>query len=106
MLGQFLTVSPSFTADEQKIELQQRREDKMFEENIENSQDDQGGSETQEGVAREEEEKVEEMEEEEDEEEQEEVEEEEEKEVGLLDWMQKQQERKATLASACARDPG
>ena len=105
MLGQFLTASPSFTADEQKIELHQRREDIIFEENIENSQDSdgQGGSETQEEVAREEEEKVEEMEEEEEEEVDEE---EEEKEVGLLDWMQKQQERRASLASACARDPG
>ena len=88
MLGQFLTVSPSFTADEQKIELQQRREDKMFEENIENSQDSvgQGERKTQEDevIVREEEE---------------------EEEGGLLHWMHKQQERKASLAAACARNP-
>ena len=39
------------------------------------------------------------------EEEEEEKEEEEEEEGGLLDWLHKQQERKASLAAACAREP-
>lgn len=88
-LEQFLTVSPLlFTPDRQTNELHQKREDKIFVENIENSQDSvgQGERKTQEDevIVREEEE---------------------EEEGGLLHWMHKQQERKASLAAACARNP-
>jgi len=88
-LEQFLTVSPLlFTPDRQTNELHQKREDKIFVENIENSQNSvgQGERKTQEDevIVREEEE---------------------EEEGGLLHWMHKQQERKASLAAACARNP-
>ena len=99
-LEQFLTLSAPFTPGRQKNELQQKREDKMFVENIENSRDSdgQGESKTQEQVVivREEEEKEEEKEEEE---------KKEKESGGLLDWLHEQQERKASLAAACARDP-
>ena len=77
----------------------------MFVENTDNSYDSdgQGESKAQERVVivRGEEEEEDEKEEEEKEEE----EEEEEEEGGLLDWLHKQQERKASLAAACAREP-
>ena len=68
----------------------------MFVENTDNSYDSdgQGESKAQERVVI-----VRGEEEEEDE-----KEEEEEEEGGLLDWLHKQQERKASLAAACARD--
>ena len=76
-LGQFLTVSPQFSPDEEKNELQQRREDQMF---VESSKDSSGEG----GLGKKQVGEVEE--------------------VGLLDWLRKQQQRKASLAAACARD--
>ena len=79
-LGQFLTVSPQISPDEEneeKNELQQRREDQMF---VESSKDSNGEG----GLGKKQVGKVEE--------------------VGLLDWLRKQQQRKASLAAACARD--
>ena len=77
-LGQFLTVSPQFSPDEEKNELQQRREDQMFVESSKVSNGEGGGlGKKQVGEV---------------------------EEVGLLDWLRKQQQRKASLAAACARD--
>ena len=42
-LGQFLTVSPQFSPDEEKKELQQRREDQMFVESSKVSNGEGGG---------------------------------------------------------------
>ena len=123
-LGQFLTVSLPLAPDQQKNE----NVDNRLVENTENSRNSDGQSIKQEGnvTVREEKEEVkgvqEEMEEEDKgkegkEEEKEEVngekekegkkeEEEEEEGKGLLDWLHKQQERRASLATACARDSG
>ena len=101
-LEQFLTVSPPSTPGWQKNQLHQKRKDNLFVENIENSYDSdgQGESKAQERVVI-----VRGEEEEEEEKEEEEKKEEEEEEGGLLDWLHKQQERKASLAAACAREP-
>ena len=76
-LGQFLTVSPQISPDEEKNELQQRREDQMFVESSKDSSGEGGWGKKQVGEV---------------------------EEVGLLDWLRKQQQRKASLAAACARD--
>ena len=89
-LGQFLTVSPPLDPDQQKNELHRQNGDKRLVGNIENSLNSDGQSKEQEDIVIVREEKGEEKEEE----------------VGrgLLDWLHKQQERKASLATACARD--
>ena len=89
-LGQFLTVSPPLAPDQQKNEFHRQNGDERLVENIEDSLNSDGQSKEQEDIVIVREEKGEEKEEE----------------VGrgLLDWLHKQQERKASLATACARD--
>ena len=92
-LGQFLTVSPPLAPDQQKNEFHRQNGDERLVENIEDSLNSDGQSKEQEGIVIVREEKEEEK-----------GGKEEEGEKGLLDWLHKQQERKASLATACARD--
>ena len=87
-----LTASPLFDQKRQIDELQNRSD--------ENNHDlySRGGGKKQDEVVKEKEKK-------EEKEEKEEKERGNVKEEGLLDWLLEQQERKATLAAACAKDP-